>query len=263
MSTPTDERDATTGRSRRPLLIGALVVVALVIGALWWFFLRDDAPDAFDIDDAVAGATGDDAGEEGDEPGVDAPADTSTTAPDGVDGTWIVDPTAGAEAGGSAAGFRVAEELATVGATEAVGRTTQVTGSLTIAGTTVRAAQVEVDMASLQTDDARRDGRMRAALATDQFPTSTFVLTEPIELGAIPAEGETISVAAIGDLTIKGVTNPVEVALDAQVVDSTLVVVGAVPVVFADYGVEAPTAAIVVSVADQGTIELQLFLTRG
>ena len=190
--------------------------------------------------------------------------ETSTTAavPEGADGTWVVDPAAGAEAGGSAAGFRVAEELATVGATEAVGRTSQVTGSITIAGTTVDAAEFEVDMGSLQTDDARRDGRMRGALATDQFPTASFVLTEPIELGSIPAEGETITVTAVGDLTIKGVTRPVEVTLDAQVVDSTLVVVGNVPVVFADHGVEAPTAAIVVSVADRGTIELQLFLTR-
>lgn len=262
MATSTDVREPTAGRSRRPLLIGAVVAVALVLGVLWWFFLRDDAPEAFDIDDAVAGATDEDPEDVVDD---DAAADPATTAPgpDGVDGTWVVDPAAGADAGGSAAGFRVAEELATVGATEAVGRTTQVTGSITIAGTTVSAAEFEVDMASLQTDDSRRDGRMRSALATDQFPTSTFVLTQPIELGTIPAEGETISVTATGDLTIKGVTNPVDLALDAQVVDDTLVVVGAVPVVFADYGVEAPTAAIVVSVEDRGTIELQLFFSRG
>ena len=256
MAMPSDGPAPRTGPSRKALLIGALVVVAVVAGALWWFLLRDDSPEAFDIDDAVAGATTDD--DDAD------PADPTTTeaAPDGVDGTWTVDPEAGADAGGSAAGFRVAEELATFGATEAVGRTSQVTGSITIAGTAVTEAAFEVDMGSLQTDDDRRDGRMRSALATDQFPTATFVLAEPIELGTIPAEGETTSVGAVGDLTIKGVTNRVELALDAQVVGDTLVVVGAVPVVFSEYGVEAPTAAIVVSVADRGTIELQLVLSR-
>jgi polyisoprenoid-binding protein YceI len=257
MATPTDQRDDTARRDRRRLLVGAVVVLVVVLGGIWWFFLRGDAPEAFDIDDAVAGAG------RTTEPVDEADADPDPEpAPEGVDGTWVVDPTAGAEAGGSAAGFRVAEELATVGVTEAVGRTSDVTGSVTIAGTTVTEASFTVELATLQTDDARRDGRMRQALATDEFPTATFVLTEPIELGTLPAEGETISVVAAGDLTIKGVTNPVAIDLDAQVVGDTLVVVGSTPVVFADHGVEAPTAAIVVSVEDRGTIELQLFLTR-
>lgn len=250
MTTP----ESTTTRSKRPL-VAVAVVALLVLGAAgWWFFIRDDSPAAFDIDTAAEGAGDDRSGTEDEANG---------SGFDGtVDGTWTIDPDAGADAGGTSAGFRVDEELASVGATTAVGRTEGVDGTLTIEGTTVTAVDVTVDMASLQTDDSRRDGRMRSALATDEFPTATFSLTEPIDLGAIPEDGETISVTASGDMTIKGVTNPVDIALDARLVDGTLVVVGSSPVVFEDYEVEKPTAAIVVSLADEGTIEFQLFFAK-
>lgn len=253
----------TTSNSRGPLLLGiALAVVVALAAGVWYFFIRDDSPAAFDIDTAADGAG--DADDASSETTTDDDSDPSDgeTADDGVEGTWTVDPEAGAAAGGTSAGFRVDEELASIGATTAVGRTDQVTGTLTIEGTTVTEVEIVVDMGSLATDDSRRDGRMRDALATDEFPTSSFVLTEPIELGSVPAEGETVSVTAIGEMTIKGVTNPVEVELEAQVVDGTLVVVGSLPVVFADYGVEAPSSVVVVSVEDNGIIEFQLYLAR-
>ncbi len=252
MTTPT----TTTSRSRRPF-IAAAVVVLLVLGtAGWWFFIRDDSPAAFDIDTAAEGAGDTDDTDDTDDETTDTVADGS------VEGTWTIDPEAGADAGGTSAGFRVDEELANIGAATAVGRTEGVDGSLTIEGPTVTTAQITVDLASLETDDSRRDNRMRSALATDEFPTATFSLTEPIELGTLPAAGETISVTASGDLTIKGVTNTVDVALEARLVDGTLVVVGSSPVVFDDYDVEKPTAAIVVSLEDEGTIEFQLFFSK-
>lgn len=248
MTTPV----TTTTKSKRPL-VAVAVVVLLVFGAAgWWFFLRDDSPAAFDIDTAAEGAGDDRSGTEVDGSGFDG----------SVDGTWTIDPDAGADAGGTSAGFRVDEELASIGATTAVGRTEGVEGTLTIEGTTVTEVDVTVDMTSLQTDDSRRDGRMRSALETDEFPTATFSLTQPIELDTIPEDGETISVTATGDMTIKGVTNQVDIALDARLVDGTLVVVGSSPVVFEDYEVEKPTAAIVVSLADEGTIEFQLFFAK-
>lgn len=238
--------------ARMILAIGAALVV--VIGAaLWWFVLRDDSPAAFDIDSAAGGVT------------ATSDPDADTTAPeplDSADGTWVVDPAAGGDVGGTSAGFRIDEELSTVGSTTAVGRTTTVEAEVVIAGDTVTDVEVVVDMGSLATDEPRRDNRMRDALATGEFPTATFVLTEPIVLASTPLDGETISVAATGEMTIKGVTNPVTVDLDARIVDRTLVVVGSMPVVLADYGVEAPSAPIVLSVADEGTIEFQLFLTK-
>lgn len=39
-------------------------------------------------------------------------------------------------------------------------------------------------------------------------------------------------------------------------------VTGSLPIVFADYGIQKPTSFIVLSVADEGTMELQLFFTQ-
>ena len=43
-----------------------------------------------------------------------------------------------------------------------------------------------------------------------------FALTQPIELGRVPAEGETIAAMAMGDLTLHGVTRGVSIPLEGQ-----------------------------------------------
>jgi polyisoprenoid-binding protein YceI len=61
-----------------------------------------------------------------------------------------------------------------------------VTGSATLAeaGDTVRVtdATFTVDLTTLESDNGRRDGRLRqVGIESDRFPTTTFVLTAPIE----------------------------------------------------------------------------------
>lgn len=244
-----------TSRRPRRLALVAIVVVAAVLAAAWWAFLRPDAPTSFAIDAAAASVVEE---RRANGPMTTEVPTTPLPAPGAdLDGTWLVAP-----ASGSVAGFRIVEELARIGVTEAVGRTELVTGSLSITGATITDVVVTVDMASLATDDSHRDSHVRGALATDQFPTATFALTRPVELAAIPAEGETVSVVATGAMTIRGVTHVVPVAIDGRVVDGTLVVVGSLPVRFADYGVAVPRSAAVISVADEGTVEFQLFLSR-
>src|SRR3990172_7635776 len=72
---------------------------------------------------------------------VGATASSDATAADGITGTWVVDPSVGSISDFSSTfvGYRVREELASIGATEAVGRTPDVTGSLTIVGTAITA----------------------------------------------------------------------------------------------------------------------------
>ena len=77
--------------------------------------------------------------------------------------------------------------------TEGAGRTSSITGSMTIDGTTVTDAEFTVDMTTFKSDDSRRDGQFNGRIMeVDTFPTATFALTAPIELGAIPADGESI-----------------------------------------------------------------------
>ena len=209
------------------------------------------------------------ASEEPDEPSAGAAdangTDGSGDALSAAAGAWTVDTTIGdfdfEQATGSFAGFRVDEEL-TIGEVTAVGRTGEVSGFIQLGAGSLEAAEITVDMSTIASDRPLRDGRTRQALGTDQFPTATFVLTEPVALPADAADGTAFSLEAAGELTVKGVANPAVFALDAQLVDDVIVVVGSTEVTFADYGVQAPSAPIVVSVEDHGIIEFQLLFTR-
>jgi polyisoprenoid-binding protein YceI len=232
--------------------IVAVGVVAVGVFGVWYFVFRDDSPPAVSIDRA-SGALG-------------ATSDTATAGEGAeVDGTWTVDTNLGSfsDFTSSFAGFRVQEELVGVGAKTAVGRTPDVTGSLAISGTTITDASVEVDMTTLTTDDGRRDNAIRQqAIETARFPTASFELTTPIELGSIPADGEEITVDAVGDLTLHGVTKAVTIPLTAKLQGDVIVVVGSLDIPFGDYSIDRPSAAAVLSVEDRGEMEVQLFFTK-
>lgn len=254
---------APRARRRKLLWItgGAAVVLAAAIAlGLWWFF-RDDAPAKVNIDTAAAGVSTTAAPAT-----IDSTDTADAAAPAGLDGTWNVDTSTGEfdfkSATGTFVGFRIKEKLANIGDAEAVGRTGHVEGSFTIEGTTVTTAQITARLSTIVTNESMRDRRVKEALDTDQFPTATFQLTEPIDLGPDAASGATIDVTADGDLTVHGVTRHVSVPLQARLVGDTAVVVGSLDVTFADYGVTVPSSVIVLSVEDHGTIELQLLLKR-
>jgi len=238
---------------RIKLLLGAVALVVLVAAGGLWSFFNDDAPAEASLTAAVES--------------VSPETDTTEAVADGVTGTWVVDTESGEfdydTATGTFAGFRIDEQLSGIGSATAVGRTGDVSGSITIDGTTVTAASFDVDLTTITTNESRRDDKVQQALATDTYPTATFTLTEPMELGDGAASGEPVAVVAVGDLTIHGVTQRVELPMEAQLVDGTVVVVGSLDVTFADFGVEVPSSPIVLSVEDHGVLEVQLLLVRG
>lgn len=261
-----------TGDTRRTVVVvgSAVVIVALILAGaygIWYLFLRPAGPAAVDTTSvpvpsiAAAASPTTAAGA--------SPASTAATSSDpstgGIDGTWKVDTSiaSAADSTHSFVGYRVQETLGTIGANTAVGRTPNVTGSMTISGSTVSDATIEADLTALASDDQRRDGQLRQrGIQTSQFPTATFKLTSPIDLGSVPADGQEISVTAKGQLTLHGVTKDVEIPLKAKLSGDVIAVTGSLPIVFADYGVEAPTSFVVVSIEDHGTMELQLFFTK-
>ena len=156
------------------------------------------------------------------------------------------------------------EQLATIGANTAVGRTPNVTGTMTVQGTNVTAADFTADLTSLQSDDDRRDGQLRRqGIQTAQFPNATFKLTSPIDFGSIPPDGQSVSVTATGDFTLHGVTKSVQIPLEAKRSGDVIVVTGSLPILFSDYGVTRPNSFAVLSIDDHGTMEFQLLFTRG
>lgn len=243
-------------RSRRTIGVAAGAVVALGVAAFagWWFLLRDDAPPEADIDAA---------GETLDETATTATGDAGDS---GVDGTWIVDQSVGsfADFTGTWAGYRFDEELAGIGANTAVGRTPDVTGTMTVTDGAVTAVDVEVDLTTLDSDSDRRDAALRSrGLESDRFPTATFRLSEPVTLPPGLTDGERATATATGELTIHGVTDEATIELQAELQGDAAVVVGSAPIALADFGIDPPTGFSVLSISGDGTFEFQLFFSKG
>jgi polyisoprenoid-binding protein YceI len=163
---------------------------------------------------------------------------------------------------GSVVGYRVNEVL--VGqSTTAVGRTTSVTGHLTIAGTTATAATFSVPMATVHSDKSQRDEQFDSRIMdVAQYPTGTFALTRPIDLAPLPATGVIRSYTATGKLTLHGTTRTVTFTLTAERKAGRIEVVGHIPVLFSDYNVQNPSVGGFVTTQDHGLLEFLLVFSK-
>jgi polyisoprenoid-binding protein YceI len=250
------------------VVIGALVAVALVYGAIFIYAnVINDAPDALDEGDlsaaleatTVPSGTLDDGPDTTAAASVPAPTTEPTTdegpaGSPGFDGDWL--PTSASEFG-----YRVDEVLAGVNVT-AVGRSNEIQGLLTIDGTAATTVEITVQVADITSDDSRRDGQFRGRIMNaEEFPTATFVLTEPIEFGELPLDGSQVVATATGELTLRGVTNTVTFDVTAEASNDRIGVLGSIPVVFADYGIANPSTA-TIKTEDDGLVEFVLVFER-
>src|SRR5438045_6079132 len=150
---------------------------------------------------------------------------SSDSTPSAAAGSWTV-------ASGSQAGYRVREQLAGLSApSDAVGRTSSVHGSITIAadGSTysVTAVSITVDVNTLTSDRSMRDQRIhRMGLESDRYPTASFVLSTPITVPADAGNGQAFQISATGKLTLHGVTRTVTIPIDARPSGSQLELAG-------------------------------------
>jgi polyisoprenoid-binding protein YceI len=256
-----------TSRTR---LAAVLILLLLVIGGgavTWAVFLRGDhvaplalpsaAPGASSSGAAAAGSSADPAGSANASlPAASAGSIDAASLP----GTWTV-------AADSVAGYRVRERLASLSAdSDAVGRTSSITGSAMIAGSgssmTVSEATFTVDMTTLQSDRQMRDNRLRNdGIQTDQFPTATFKLTQAVSLPANATSGQ-FDVTLHGDLTLHGVTKTVDIPAKAQLNGNVIQVLGSLDFPFADFQINAPNIGGFVAVEDHGTLEFLVNLQK-
>lgn len=247
--------------------LGVVGLVALAYGAIFIYAnVLNDSPDELDEGDLSAALVDDtapttaapaDTGGGASTPGTTAPAAPATTAApatEGFDGDWV--PT-----DASTFGYRVGEILAGVD-TEAVGRSNEIEGLLTIDGTTATVVDITVQIENITSDDDLRDGQFRGRIMNaEEFPTADFSITEPIEFGRIPAGDEQVTATATGELTLRGVTNPVTFEVTAQTTDGRIGVLGSIPVVFDDYDIPEPSIG-PVRVEDNGLVEFVLVFER-
>jgi polyisoprenoid-binding protein YceI len=192
--------------------------------------------------------------------GDDAPPPPALSGKAAIDGTAAA---AGAQrwrplAGqGTFVGYRVEEEYLGVGVRTAVGRTSAVSGTVTIDGDRIRGAELTADMRSVRSDQARRDETLGyRGIETDRFPTSRFTLGAPVALSARPRR-------ATGTLALHGRRAPIEVTVRGQrLAGGRVELVGSAPISFARFGIEPPSVAGVVTVRDRGVLEFRVVLRR-
>jgi polyisoprenoid-binding protein YceI len=181
-------------------------------------------------------------------PGSTTPSNAS------IDGTWPVK-------SGSAVQYRVPEILFGQSAT-AVGKTTAITGVMTISGTTVGTATFTADLTKVTSDQSNRDKQFQGRIMdTATFPDATFKLTAPIVLASVPANGVQVTVKATGDLTLRGKTKSVTFDIVAQRNGAAIETNGTIPIVFNDYGIPAPSFG-PAEVQDHGELVFLVNFTR-
>jgi polyisoprenoid-binding protein YceI len=224
--------------------IAGLVVLAAAGPFVYIHFFNGSTPPALSLSPSSSPAT--------------TPSGTATanTAASGsVTGAWTV-------GSGSIVGYRVNEVLLGQSAT-AVGRTTSVSGHLTVAGTTVTAAAFTVPMATVHSDKSQRDGQFDGRIMdVAQYPTGTFTLTSPIDLAPLPATGVIKDYTAHGRLTLHGTTRAVTFTLTAERKGGQIEVSGDIPVLFSDYNIQNPSFAGFVTTQDHGLLEFLLVFNR-
>src|SRR6266571_4199987 len=189
-------------------LIGAIVLLAALAAAGPFVYIHffNSTPSALSLSPSASTASS-------------AGTATATAAASGpVAGSW----SAGS---GSVVGYRVSEVLLGQNAT-AVGRTSSVTGHLTIAGSTATAASFSVPVATIHSDKSQRDASFDGRIMdVAQYPTVTVTLT-------------------------------------AERTGAQIKVAGQIPVLFSDYNIQNPSFAGFVTTQDHGLLEFLLVFTR-
>jgi len=236
-------------KRRRRLIVGVMgalvliVLVALLGPYIYIHFIEGPAPAKLALPESSGSTTSS-----------TSKGSASTTS--SLDGTWNVGT-------GSMAGYRVQEVLVGQNAT-AVGRTSKIWGSLSIAGSTVTKATFTVDMASVVSDQSERNAHFDGSIMdVSQYPTASLALTTPIDLGTIPSDGAVAHYNAVGNLDMHGVTKSVSFPVTAERSGSAIDVLADIPITFSKWNIANPSIGGFVTTANMGTLEVLLHLTQG
>jgi polyisoprenoid-binding protein YceI len=227
---------------RRYSLLGIVGVLVVAAGLFVYLgVLSNDSPAEFSLE---KGST----------------ENTAAAPPTGeLAGTWKVS--------GGQAGYRVREKLASLPApSDAVGRTTAVTGGVTIENDgayKARDASFTVDVSQLQSNESRRDNKIRSiGLETDRYPQATFVAAGPLDIPADAIDGKVVTVQAEGDMTIHGVKKTVSIPLQVQRNGTQIRIVGNYDFAWDDFGMTAPSLPPFVSVTGNPKLEFDVTLQK-
>ena len=177
-------------------------------------------------------------------------------AADTVPTRWVLDTQV------SEARYRVREQLAGFDfPNDAVGATKEVSGVIVLApdgAIQPEGSEVRIDLASLATDNPRRDGYVRGrTLEVEQFPEAILVPRRFIGLeGPLPESGSK-QFQLEADLTLHGHTRTLTWEVMATFGPDTITGLATTAFTFDTFEIPIPAVARVLSVADDIRLELE------
>jgi polyisoprenoid-binding protein YceI len=226
---------------KKPLVRAAVAVVVVLVGVGGWLvydnFFASEADARFSLDTIPVNNT-------------TPRGNTSKLA-----GKWIAD-------AASEAGYRIIEDTF-VGEKTVTGRTSTVTGTVTLSADAVTATDITVGLASMASDRPLRDRVFRDTIMnTAEFPTATFTQTGPMTIASVPPDGTPLTVDVPGTLTVKGVAEPVTAKLQAVMADGVITVVGTIDLKLTDFGIDTPRLPGITTARDSAVVEFKLTLKK-
>ena len=182
------------------------------------------------------------------------PPPVSAPAPGSVQ--LVVDPS------NSQASYHARERLAgNPFPTDAVGSTHGVSGTIVLnpdGSVNTDLSMVTVDLTTLMSDEGQRDNFIkRNTLQVNQFPTATFAPSQVIGLDTpLPTSGQQ-TFQLVGNLTVHGVTQPTTWDVSAQFDNASVSGDATTGVNITDFGMSIPSVAVVLTLQDALTLEMQ------
>jgi len=205
-----------------------------------------------------------------DAPASDAPTKTAAAAESGaaVTGqrTFVIAPDA------SKATYLASEEFfagaldklgIAAGLGDVVGSTQEIEGQLQLNLDDLSAPLGEntftVKMNTFTTDQSNRDKWIREnGPRFNDYPLATFTATSVEGAPATYTEGDEVSFQLAGDLTVREITQPVTFDVTASLSGDTLTGVATTQLKMSDFGIDPPSFANTLTVADEFGIEVQI-----
>jgi polyisoprenoid-binding protein YceI len=231
-------------------LVSLVLLVAILGGAGWWFFIRDDhslATAAPVIPENVKGAGG----------GAAAGAAEDTA------GKTIFK----IMSNQSEAAYFAGEKLARLPLpSTAKGTTNDITGSFSLATgglDTSATTSFTVGLTKLKSDESQRDSRVQGALQTSKYPTAVFTATK---LTGLPAEfpaGQDVAMQLTGTLDLHGVKKDVTWDVKARKEGAGFSALATLKILFSDFGITKPDLAGFVTVNGDVTLQVQIVAQAG
>jgi polyisoprenoid-binding protein YceI len=249
------------GRPRKRVAVfalgGGLALVLAAFLLVYFVIFPTSSPKPFKLSPSAASVTTSTAS------AASTPTTTGATRSTATEltGRWIV-------TGGSQAGYRVREKLAFLPAqSDAVGRTSQITGSATFgtsrSTTTITAASFDVAVDTLKSDRSQRDEKIHEiGLESSRYPTATFVLAKPLTVPASALKGKVAPVSVTGTFDIHGTSKRETLPVEMSLSGSTFEAVGHLTFPWSEFDMTAPSIGGFVNVTETATMEFDLRLQQ-